>query len=314
MAGTSTGRSGGKPCSLKRLALWLLLLTAWVPRAHAQRADTAATPNCSSCAEWNEPQAPFRIFGNTYYVGTRGLASLLVTTSDGHLLVDGGLPESAPLIARNIAALGFRMADVRLIVNSHVHFDHAGGIAALQRMSGAEVLASAASVGALRTGEVGRDDPQFGAIPGIAPVRGVREIPAGDTVRLGDVVFTVIRTAGHTPGGTSWTWRACEGARCWTMVYGDSQSAVSADDFRFTATPHYPRVLDDFAAGLAALERAPCDVLITPHPGASALWERLARREGGERDALRDPQGCARYAQGARERLRERVARERAGR
>lgn len=297
-----------------RLALSLLVAAAWANDVLAQRADTAATPNCPSCAEWNAPQAPVRLFGNTYYVGTHGLGAVLVTTDAGHLLVDGGLPESAPLIARNIEALGFRLSDVRLIVNSHVHFDHAGGIAALQRMSGAEVLASERSVATLRSGEVGRDDPQYGIIGGIAPVQRTRVIPAGDTVRLGDVLFTALRTAGHTPGGTSWSWRSCEGATCWTFVYGDSQTAISADDFLFTASKHYPRVLEDFAAGLDALERAPCDVLVTPHPSASGLWERLARRDAGDRDALRDPQGCVRYAQSSRERLARRVASERGGR
>jgi len=281
---------------------------------HAQRADTSVTPNCPSCAEWNEPQAPFRIFGNTYYVGTHGLGAVLVTTESGHLLIDGGLAESAPLIARNIAALGFRLADVRVIVNSHVHYDHAGGIAALQRMSGAEVVASPSSAKVLRSGQAGRDDPQYELAFPIVPVARVREIPAGDTVQLGGVLFTALRTAGHTPGGTSWTWRACEGGRCWTIVYGDSQTAISADDFRFTASPHYPTVLDDFAAGLDALERAACDVLVTPHPSASALWDRLARRQAGEGDAMRDPGGCARYARTARERLAKRVATEREGR
>lgn len=158
-------------------------------------------PRLSPFAEWNEPQAPFRLVGNTYYVGTRGLAALLVTTARGHVLVDAGLPESAPLIARNIETLGFRLRDVRLIVNSHVHVDHAGGIAALQRMSGAEVVASASSARVLRTGEAGRDDPQYGERRLLVPVARVQEIAAGDTVRSGGVVFTALRTAGHPPGG-----------------------------------------------------------------------------------------------------------------
>lgn len=273
-------------------------------------ANAQATPDCPDCAAWNAPAAPFRVFGNTYYVGTRGLTALLVTSPDGHVLIDGGLPESAPLIAGSIRALGFRVEDVRVIVNSHVHFDHAGGIAELQRLSGSEVVASARSIPVLQQGRVGPDDPQHGIIPPIAPVARVRAIPADDTVRVGTLRLRALRTPGHTPGGTSWTWTTCEGERCWAMVYGDSQSAISADGFLFSRSTTYPRVLDDFASGFAVLEQVRCDVLITPHPDASALWARLARREKGEREAMRDAEGCKRYAATARERLAKRVASE----
>src|SRR5262245_41278824 len=97
---------------------------------------------CPSCAEWNVPQKSFRIFGNTYYVGTHGLSSILITSPRGHVLIDGGLPESAPLILANIRSLGFRAEDVKLILNSHAHYDHAGGLEALREATGASVAAS----------------------------------------------------------------------------------------------------------------------------------------------------------------------------
>ena len=270
------------------------------------------TPNCSSCAVWNTPQAPFRIYGNTYYVGTRGLTALLITSSDGHVLIDGGLSESAPLIAASIRALGFRLEDIRAIVNSHVHYDHAGGLAELQRLSGGEVFASSRSAPVLVRGTVGRDDPQYAIAFPIAAVARVRPIPAGDSVRVGDLTLHALATAGHTPGGTSWTWRSCDGHRCLSLVYGDSQSAISADDFLFTKSADYPRALEDFAAGFAALEQVRCDILLTPHPDASAMWDRLAKREGGARDALRDTSACRRYAETARRALDKRVSAERA--
>src|SRR5512144_3446923 len=113
----------------------------------AQTSDTAArrAESCPSCAEWNAPQRPFRLYGNTYFVGTHGLSAILVVSRDGDVLIDGGLPESAPSIIASVRALGFRIEDVKLILNSHAHFDHAGGIAALQRMSRARVAASAPS-------------------------------------------------------------------------------------------------------------------------------------------------------------------------
>src|SRR5271169_5339295 len=115
--------------------------------------------SCANCAAWNKPQKPFRVYGNTYYVGTHGLSSILVTSDAGHVLMDGALPESAPQIVVGIRSLGFRIEDVKLIVNSHVHFDHAGGLAELQRLSGARVVASPWSAEVLRKGGVEIGDP-----------------------------------------------------------------------------------------------------------------------------------------------------------
>jgi metallo-beta-lactamase class B len=117
--------------------------------------------SCADCPVWNKPQQPFRIYGNAYYVGPRGLASILLTSRDGHILLDGALPESVPQVVANIRSLGFRIEDVKLIVNSHVHFDHGGGIAELQRLSGARVAASPWSVEVLTKSGIGKGDPQF---------------------------------------------------------------------------------------------------------------------------------------------------------
>src|ERR1700758_5076199 len=153
---------------------------------------------CKECAARNATQAPFRIYGNTYYVGVRGLSSILITSDQGHILIDGDLPESVPKISASIRSLGFRLEDVKLILNSHVHFDHAGGIAELQRLSGAEVVASPWSADVLRYGGVGRGDPQFGTIPGIKPVARTRIIRDGETLRVGPLAVTAVFTPGHT--------------------------------------------------------------------------------------------------------------------
>src|SRR5579863_8374542 len=116
-----------------RSALVLVGLLALVPDQRAFRPDPPTT--CDSCAAWNAPQAPFRVFGNTYYVGPARLASILVTSPTGHVLLDGALPQSAPLIDANIRQLGFKPEDIRLIVTSHAHFDHVGGVAAFQRLT-----------------------------------------------------------------------------------------------------------------------------------------------------------------------------------
>lgn len=167
---------------------------------------------CPSGAIWNAPQPPFRIFGNTWFVGTHGLCALLVTSSNGHILVDDGLPESAPLIAANVATLGFRMQDVKLIVNSHDHHDHAGGIAALEALSGAKVVACASSARVLLSGTSEFNDPQFGLTLPFLKVRDVASIRNNQVVRAGDDAITARFTAGHTAGGTSWSWVSGENA------------------------------------------------------------------------------------------------------
>jgi metallo-beta-lactamase class B len=293
------------------LALGLAAAPAW-----AQSAGTTPTSQraseCPSCAEWNAPQRPFRLFGNSYYVGTNGLSAILVTSSAGHVLIDGGLPESAPLIRANVESLGFRMRDVRLIVNSHAHYDHAGGIAELQRASGSMVAASAWSAKVLATGKTERDDPQYGLDLPYPPATDVKVFAFGDTLRVGPLAVVPHATGGHTPGGTSWSWRSCDDGRCLDFVYADSQTPVSSDGFLFTRSPAYPTVLADFARGHATLERLSCDVLLTPHPSASGLWRRVSPADGSPTPALVDATACKRYAANARQQLERRVATERA--
>lgn len=284
--------------------LWLALAASF---AVAQKPSAA----CGQCAEWNRRQKPFRIFGNSYYVGSHGLSSILITSSAGHVLIDGALPESAQQIAANIQTLGFRIQDVKVILNSHVHFDHAGGIAELERRSGARVIASEWSAGIMKKGGIARDDPQYGETRGIAPIRKVHTLPDGGSFRVGDIEMTLHLTPGHTPGGTSWTWKSCQGAVCRDLVYADSLTPVSASGFRFSQARQYPRALQDFEKSFEFLETTPCDVLITPHPEVSGLWERLQARERGETpDPMVNRDACRQLAQHGREGLRERLAQE----
>jgi metallo-beta-lactamase class B len=285
----------------------LLALACLPVTLAAQGAGSTRAAECHSCAEWNVPHAPVRLHGNTWYVGTDGLAAILLTSSAGHVLIDAGLPESAPLVMANIRALGFRVEDVKLIVNSHVHFDHAGGIAAVQQASGARVAASAPSAVVLERGTSGPDDPQFGVLLPYPAVQRVSVIADGDTLRVGSLALVAHLTPGHTPGGTSWSWRSCDDAgQCLDFVYADSQTPVSADGFLYTRNTTYPGALADFARGQAAIAALPCDVLVTPHPSASRLWERVAAGTLVDRNACRD------FAASARASVARRAASEQA--
>jgi metallo-beta-lactamase class B len=275
-------------------------------------AHATAPSSCPKCAALNATQAPFRVYGNTYYVGVRGLSSILITSDRGHVLIDGDLVESAPKIAASIRALGFRVEDVKLILNTHIHYDHAGGIAALQQMSHAQVAASASSAAVLTQGHSGRDDPQYGLALPIPAVAHVRIVKDGETLRVGPLALTAHLTPGHTPGGTSWSWQSCEGARCLNIVYADSLTPISADGFKFTASRDYPQAPADFERSFATLSALACDILVTPHPEVSDLWGRLKSREQGNDDALIDADACRRYAERSRKAFEQRVARERA--
>jgi metallo-beta-lactamase class B len=251
---------------------------------------------CSDCETWNARKEPSRVFGNTYSVGTAGLGSILITSKSGHILLDGALPQSAPLIDEHIRQLGFRTEDIRLIVNSHAHYDHAGGIAAIQRTSGAAVAASPSGAQALERGEPTTDDPQFAFGPAVnrfPAVKNVRVAKDGEVVRVGDLALTAHLTPGHTPGSTTWTWRSCEGAACKDIVYADSLTAISAPGFRFTGDDTHPSRIDEFRRSIAKVGELPCDVLLTVHPSFA-------------------PAGaCQAYADLALKRLEQRIAEER---
>jgi metallo-beta-lactamase class B len=289
---------------LKEICVLSLSMSLALNAALALSAQTA----CPKCDEWNARQEPFQIWGNTYYVGVKGLSSILITSPQGHILIDGANPESPPLIVANIRALGFRIEDVKLILNSHVHFDHAGGIAELQRLSGAEVAASPWSAEVLRSGRVGRGDPITDR-PAPARVARVRSISDGQALKVGPLTVKAHFTPGHTPGGTTWSWRSCEGSNCLNMVYADSLNAVSTYGFRFTDDPD---ALRGFQRSFVVLDSLPCDVLLTDHPELSDVFGRHQRSvKNASRSEFADTTACRRYVEFEKDVLHKRLEDER---
>jgi metallo-beta-lactamase class B len=286
---------------MHRLAILLLLMISGSVTAVAQD-------------NWNAPHEPVRIFGNTYYVGTAGLSAILITSSAGHILLDGGLPQSARLILANIRALGFEPRDVRLILNSHEHFDHAGGLGALQRATGARVAASPAAARALRQGHPGADDPQYtsGLEARFDAIQKVEAIADRTTLRVGPLAITAHFTPGHTPGATTWAWRSCEGTRCVDIVYVDSLTPVSDDGFKFTGDATRPSRVDAFRASIDRVEQLPCDVILAPHPDLTGFSGKEARLEAGATgNPFIEANACRTYAAAARKRLEQRISDER---
>jgi len=260
---------------------FLLLILALVLSACGPRTlEPDAAIECERCEGWNAPQDPFRVHGNTWFVGTDGLSSILVETDSGLVLIDGGLPQSAALIDANIRALGFDPLNVEAILISHVHYDHVGGVAALQKMSGASVYTSAAGSIPLALGELLEDDPQYLGEPdgGRFPsVSNVVAVPDGGLVSVGTVDFKAVYTPGHTTGSVTWTWESCAMNTCYDVVYADSMSAVSSQDFRFS-TSGAAAALTESADIIANLD---CDILLSPHPFFFGMYDKLERRDEG---------------------------------
>lgn len=286
------------------LALTAIAATA-LPAAGKTSGPASIAEHQRQCAGkdgWSDPAPPVRIFANVYDVGSCGIAVLLVAGPKGHVLIDGATAQAVPSILRNIERLGLALSDVKYLLSTHEHIDHAGGLHALQQATGATLIASAAARPLLESGVPASDDPQRGGIPGFTGARVGRVVKDGGIVTLGPLRLTAHLTPGHSPGGTSWSWTSCAGRTCHAIVYADSLSAVSADGYRFTDHPAYVARLRASIAKVAGLR---CDLVISPHPSASNLYERLAGKA-----RLIDAKGCATYAAAARKRLDDRLASE----
>ncbi|HRG15112.1 MAG TPA: subclass B3 metallo-beta-lactamase [Pseudomonadota bacterium] len=259
---------------------------------------------CDSCNDWNAARAPFKLFGASHYVGPEGLSVVAIDTGKGVILIDGALPQSVDGIIAGLKSIGRDVRDVKYIAVSHPHFDHAGGVAALSRSSGATVLSTAAGADALKQGNVPTNDPQagYGDFMKFPPVANLRALADGESLTLGDITLTAHATPGHAPGGTSWSWRDCEGERCLDLVFADSLNPVSHDDFHFGEGNRAAI----FRSSIAKVRGLPCDLLVSAHPSQSQLFERVDRGE------VIDPEACKAYADDAEQRLTERLGEERA--
>lgn len=225
---------------------------------------------------WTDTISPFRVIGNIHYVGSAGLSAWLITTPKGHILLDVGLPENAAMVERSIRRLGFRLRDVKIILNSHAHHDHSGGIARLKRRTGARFFASAGDREALERGAyAGSEEVAEYRFP---PVRVDSVIPDGGTVTLGGVTLTANVTPGHTPGCTTWTLPVLSDGPRHTAAFFCSAS-VAAN--RLAPRPQYPGIVDDYRRTFARLKTIDADILFGGHTELFDLQAKRARLGGG---------------------------------
>lgn len=260
---------------MKRLALAMGLLTC------------ASAAQAQSPANWTQPIEPFQIADNLYYVGTAGLSAFLITTPQGHILIDGAMPTSAKPIEASIAKLGFKPTDVKVLLNTHAHFDHAGGLAELKKDTGATLAASAGDREALESGKyIGSEDVKAFDF---APVKVDRVLKDGDKVTLGGGTLTAHVTPGHTAGCTTWTFPVTIGGERHEAVLYCSTSVAANRLVSKTKGPQYPGIVADYEQSFAKLHRLKADVFLAPHAEQFGMSAKRARLADGGPNPFIDP-------------------------
>lgn len=298
-------------------ALALIALTACAaPAPEPTRAPPLATEAQILAAEaealpgdwqaWNTPLEPFNVIGNIYYVGAEGISAFLITTPDGHIILDGAFAQTAPQIIANVERLGFEMRDVRYLLNSHAHVDHAAGFARLQLASGAEMVASQADRGALEAGRFPFGPSEDLAFP---PIRVDRVIADNETLTLGGVTLTALITPGHTPGCTSWLMDVTGADGAPHRAFFHCSATVAGQSL---APPAYPNIVADFESTFARLRTIQADVLLTNHPGMSDMDGRRTRLIAGDANAFVDANALPALNARLEAAFRQELARQRA--
>src|SRR5438045_2850492 len=250
--------------------------------AIASRVHAQASPN------WTEPFPPFRIAGNLYYVGSKGLANYLITTPQGHILINSDLEQSVPLIRASVEKLGFRFDNIRILLISHAHWDHDAGSAAIKRLTGARYMVMDADVTVVESG--GKNDFQYGEVASsrYAPAKVDRALHDGDEVTLGNAVLVAHLTPGHTKGCTTWTMKVEDGGTKYDVVIVGSPNVNPG--YRLVNNPLYPEIAADYARMFRVLKSLPCDIFLGAHGSYYDLQAKYARRNA-DSSAFVDPAG-----------------------
>jgi metallo-beta-lactamase class B len=266
-------------------------------------ATTAFAQSDPVSRSWNEPVTPFRIAGNLYYIGASDITSYLITTPKGHIVIDGGFVETVPIIVANIGKLGFDVKDVRILLSTHAHYDHAGGLAELKRITGARLYASREDLPQLARG--GLDDPQFGNRFPFPPVWADRMLRDGQKVVLGGTTLTARITPGHTKGCTSWLLRA--GGLDTVILCSPSIPT----DYNLTTNRLYPDAVADYERQFAILKSLKPDIFLASHGAFFDLKEKMAALATAKHNPFIDREGYYKFVTAAEVRFRDRVRNER---
>jgi len=267
---------------MKTFFLSLLLTLVFAGSAFAQ-----ATP------DWTNPFPPYRIIGNVYYVGSQGLASYLITTKEGHILINSSLESSVPLIRESIEKLGFKFGDVKILLISHAHWDHCAGSASIKELTGAKYMVMDADVPEIEAG--GKGNFQYGDSPTsrYQPTKVDRVLHDGEEVKLGGTVLTAHLTPGHTKGTTTWTMKAKEGDRTYNVVIIGSPNVNAG--YKLVNNALYPQIASDYERMFRILKSLPCDVFLGAHGNYYGMEAKYARMKEHAANPFIDPEGYKSY-------------------
>jgi metallo-beta-lactamase class B len=283
---------------LLRCSLCLLLYSLCAGFAFGQADEVSRSGN--------QPVDPYRVIGNIYYVGASDVTSFLIVTPQGHILLDSGFFETVPQIQKNVAHLGFRVEDIKILINSHAHYDHAGGLARLKELTGARLMASEADAELLARG--GKLDPNFGDRFVYTPVTADRILRDGEKVEFGGVTMTAHLTPGHTKGCTTWTMSVKEGSKQYDVVFVGSSSVPG---YKLINNEQYPTIAADYEKTFRVLRNLRCDVFLASHGSFFSLQEKLellARDK--KRNPFIDPRGYRRFVAQSEKAFRDELKRQ----
>jgi metallo-beta-lactamase class B len=252
-----------------------------------------SAPLRAQSPDWTEPFPPFHIAGNLYYVGSKGLANFLITTPQGHILINSDLPANVPLIKASVERLGFKFSDIKILLISHAHWDHDAGSAAVKAATGASYMVMDADVPVVESG--GKADFNYGSDPATLyqPVKVDRVLHDGDRVTLGGVTLVARLTPGHTKGCTTWTMKVIEGGKTYDVVIIGSPNVNQG--YKLVGNTQYPEIAADYQRMFRVLKSLPCDIFLGAHGSYFGLDAKYARRQNGDADAFVDPRGCASF-------------------
>jgi metallo-beta-lactamase class B len=250
--------------------------------------------------EWNKPGPPHRVIGNVYYVGTNELAAFLVTTPRGHILIDAAMDQSVPIIKAGMKSLGLRYEDIKVLLNSQAHYDHAAGLARVKRETGARLEAMAEDAPLLEAG--GRGDFRFGDELTFPPVKVDRPLKDGDRIELGGVTLIARHTPAHTKGATTFMTTVEEAGKQYDVVFAASLTVNPGT--RLLDNPKYPGIVSDWEKTYRFMKSLHPAVWVTGHAGAFDMAGKFARA-GQHPNPYIDPAGYRRYVDTAETRFRK---------